>query len=180
MFWCCHIVFASCDLFDTPPARAFLEATRWSCFMEPRTAFSSFDLALAALSPEPTPFNRAMGLANHRHTTRIKSNRYASSFQLMTSEVLLKDTHLLAARAAAAAAAGPKLSMRTADSQSYRAACLIGHRIDLKAERPKYDPEAPGMQRPAGFKRAGFDARKAAAAARHLARMAAGRKARGL
>ena len=148
--------------------------------MEPRTAFSRFDLALAALSPEPTPFNRAMGLANHRHTTRIKSNRYASSFQLMTSEVLLKDTHVLAARAAAAAAAGPKLSMRTADSQSYRAACLIGHRIDLKAERPKYDPEAPGMQRPAGFKRAGFDARKAAAAARHLARMAAGRKARGL
>ena len=148
--------------------------------MERRTAFAPFGLALAALLPERMPFNRAIGLANHRRTSRINSTCYVPSFQLMDSDALLKDTQALAARAAAATAAGPKLTMRTADSQFYRAACLIGHRIDLEAKRPKYDPEAPGMQRPAGFKKTGFAERKAAAAAMHLARMAAGRKARGL
>jgi hypothetical protein len=154
-----------------------LEAMRYHYFMT-EALYSPHDLRLVKLFPKATPFNKPMGLADQGHVTRIKSADFKSSFVPKTTEALVKDTATLAELAAAAEKEGPRLSARTADSMILRPATLIGARIDLEAKRPKYDPEATRMQSPTAFAPKSFDVRKAAATAKHLARMAAGRAAR--
>jgi|AntAceMinimDraft_5_1070358.scaffolds.fasta_scaffold95591_1 hypothetical protein len=153
--------------------------TQFHYFMT-EALYSPHDLRLVKLFPEVTEFSKPMGLANQGHVTRIKLTEFKPSFVLKTTEALVEDTVALAERAVAAEAEGPRLTPRTADSVLLRPATLIGARIDFEAKRPKYDPGAVRMQNPKPFVPSSFDARKAAAAAKHLARMAAGRAARGL
>jgi len=151
-------------------------ATSQHYFMLPEMGlYSRHDLDLVKLVPETTAITKPMDLANHHHVSRIATADFKPSFELKTTETLIKDTAALAERAAVAEAQGPRLTPRTADSMLVRPAILIGARVDQAAKRPKYDPEAMKTKKSTGFKAKAFDARKAAAAAKHYERMLAGR-----